>query len=299
MDSSASDFSVEARQPRHREDPTRERGKFKRVMTALTTDSDTRPDSPRGTDRDNRHLGQVSPRVYNAPDPNDGTVPPSPPRIARPRGNRRIVSPRHLPARKPALEPPTLRGDPILDETPHPPLTPQSLEMITAATIAVLNQHLASIGLLPRTAASPSDEPIRAADPQPPAPRAAPPALTRTLPAPSSFVPTVASTPAFHSTNPSSNDAHYLYEDSMSHSSSSPPQHGFRRDFNLKMQAENRTLDTRRVPRVQPLPVSAHTDRTAATQLLVHSMRDALSGIFDVADPSGSVTMRSPTWVSG
>ena len=28
-------------------------------------------------------------------------------------------------------------------------------------------------------------------------------------------------------------------------------------------------------------------------------MRDALSGIFDVADPSGSVTMRSPSWVSG
>ena len=40
-------------------------------------------------------------------------------------------------------------------------------------------------------------------------------------------------------------------------------------------------------------------DRTAATQLLAHSMRDALSGIFYVADPSGSVTMRSPTWVSG
>ena len=44
---------------------------------------------------------------------------------------------------------------------------------------------------------------------------------------------------------------------------------------------------------------SPHTDRTAATQLLVHSMRDALSDIFDVPDPSGSVTMRSPTWVSG
>ena len=28
-------------------------------------------------------------------------------------------------------------------------------------------------------------------------------------------------------------------------------------------------------------------------------MRDALPGIFYVADPSGSVTMRSPTWVSG
>ena len=65
------------------------------------------------------------------------------------------------------------------------------------------------------------------------------------------------------------------------------------------MQAEYRTLDTRRVPRIQPLQFSPHTDRTAATQLLVHSVRDALSGIFDVADPSGSVTMKSPTWVSG
>ena len=65
------------------------------------------------------------------------------------------------------------------------------------------------------------------------------------------------------------------------------------------MQAEYRTLDTCRNPRVQPLHVSAHTDRTSATQLLIHSMRNALSGIFDVADPSGSVTMRSLTWVSG
>ena len=28
-------------------------------------------------------------------------------------------------------------------------------------------------------------------------------------------------------------------------------------------------------------------------------MRDALPGIFDVADPLGSVTMRSPKWVPG
>ena len=68
------------------------------------------------------------------------------------------------------------------------------------------------------------------------------------------------------------------------------------------MQAEYRTLDTRRVPRVQLLqfsPHTAHTDRAAATKSLVHSMRDALSGIFDVADPSDSVTMRSPIWVLG
>ena len=65
------------------------------------------------------------------------------------------------------------------------------------------------------------------------------------------------------------------------------------------MQAEYRTLDTRRVPRFQTLQFSPHTDRTAVTQLLVHSMSDALSDIFDVAHPSGSVALRSPIWVPG
>ena len=58
-------------------------------------------------------------------------------------------------------------------------------------------------------------------------------------------------------------------------------------------------LDERRVPRAQPLQFSPHTDRTAGTQLLVHPMRDALPGRFDVANPSGSVTMRSHIWVPG
>ena len=79
MDSFASDCSVEEREPRHREDPASGRGKSKRVMTALTTDSDTRPDSLRGTDRNNRHLRQVSPRVYHARNLLDGTAPPFPP----------------------------------------------------------------------------------------------------------------------------------------------------------------------------------------------------------------------------
>ena len=55
----------------------------------------------------------------------------------------------------------------------------------------------------------------------------------------------------------------------------------------------------RRVPRIQPLQFPPSADRTAATQLLIRSMRDALSGIFDVADPTGTVTMDSPVWVSG
>ena len=219
-------------------------------MAALTTDSDTRPDSPRETDRDKRHLRQVSPRVFH--------------------------------------------------ENSHPSLTPQSSGVITAVTIAALNQHLASICLVPRTAATPSDEPITDSDPLPVAPRDAPPAFPRTLPVLSHLALPVPAR-VLPSANPTSIDTHRLHDDRSSPVLSSQSQHRFRfhRGFISKMQAEYRTLDTRRVPRLQPLQFFAHTDRTAATQLLVHSVRDALSGIFDVADPSGSVTMRSPTWVSG
>ena len=44
-------------------------------------------------------------------------------------------------------------------------------------------------------------------------------------------------------------------------------------------------------------PPSAY--RTAVTQLFIRSMRDALSGIFYVADPTGTVTLTSPVWISG
>ena len=54
-----------------------------------------------------------------------------------------------------------------------------------------------------------------------------------------------------------------------------------------------------RVPRVQPLQFPPSADRTAATQLLIRSIRDALSGMFDVADPTGTVTLTSPVWVPG
>ena len=65
FDSSASDRSVEARRPRHRDEPTSGRGKRKRAMTALTTDSDSGPDS----DRDNRPSRQVIPLVFTPPTP--------------------------------------------------------------------------------------------------------------------------------------------------------------------------------------------------------------------------------------
>ena len=55
----------------------------------------------------------------------------------------------------------------------------------------------------------------------------------------------------------------------------------------------------RRVPCVQPLQFPPSTDRTAATQLLIRLVRDTLSAIFDVADPTGTVTMNSSVWVPG
>ena len=171
----------------------------------------------------------------------------------------------------------------------HPQLTPQSLEMITTATIAALNQHLASIGFLPRVDATPSDESI------PPMARDASPIPPRTLPHLCEPTPGL----VLPSSYPMNNAIHHLRDGRSPATPNSYAQTRFSHDFVSKMQAEYRTLDTRRAPRVQPLQFSPHTDRTAATQLLTQSMRDALSGIFDVAGPSGSVTMRSPSWVSG
>ena len=171
----------------------------------------------------------------------------------------------------------------------HPQLTPQSLEMITAVTIAALIQHLASIGFLPRVDATPSDESIslmaRDASPIPP----------RTLPHLCEPTPS----PILPSSYPRNNAIYHLQDGRLPADPKPHAQTRFSHDFVSKIQAEHRTLDTRRVPRVQPLQFSPHTDRTAASQLLTKSIRDALSGIFDVADPSGSVTMRSPSWVSG
>ena len=117
IDSSAGDRSVEERQPCHREEPTSGRGKAKRVMTALTTDSDTGPDSPGETDQDKRPPRQVFPRVFHAPDP-PGVAPPFPPRIARPQGTRRTGPPCHSSAIQPILGAPTPHGNHFRTETP-------------------------------------------------------------------------------------------------------------------------------------------------------------------------------------
>ena len=106
--------------------------------------------------------------------------------------------------------------------------------------------------------------------------------------------------PAFNGPlTPPPPDERILYDDSSSQASNTSSSLGLRADFVANLQAAYRTLDMRRVPRVQPLQCPPSTDRTAATQLLIHSIRDALSVIFDVADPTGTVTINSPVWVPG
>ena len=124
-------------------------------MTALTTGNKTGPDS----DRDNRPPRQVITRVFHAPDPL-GSAPSSTPRISRTRGTHRNDPPHLRPETRPTLGVPMPDGNHLSDGSSHPHLTPQSLEMITTATIAVLNQHLASIGFPPRVDATPSNESI-------------------------------------------------------------------------------------------------------------------------------------------
>ena len=288
FDSSASDHSVEARRPRHREEPPSGRGKSKRVMTALTTDSDTRPGSPGTSDRENRPPRQVLPRVFHALDPM-GSAPSSPPRISRTCGTHRNDSPHIHPGTRPNLGAHMPHENHLSSGPSHPQLTPQSLEMTTATTIAARNQHLASIGFLPRVDATPSDESI------PPMAWDASPIPPRTLPHLCEPTPG----PVLPSSYLMNNAIHHL-QDGRSPATPNPyAQNRFFHDFVSKMQAEYRTLDSGRVPRVHPLQFSPHTDRTAATQILTQPMRDALLGIFDVADPSGSVIMRSPSWVPG
>ena len=245
-DSSASDSSVEVPRQRPREEPSSGRGKTKRVMTALTSDRDSSSETTRRNDRDLRYLRQV-PRFYHAPFPNDGSDPPFPPRIARTNIVHRLAPPRSLTTYTPALGthascPPT-----TLNEDFSPPTTHQLVDTITSATLAGVNQYLANIGLLLQTTP----------DSQPPAP-----SLARTTPDPPVLVETPAPAPPPRSTHYVDNDMRYLQDSRLPHPLSMPPPSGFDNVFTTKMQPEYRTLDTRRVPKVQPLQFSPHMDRT-------------------------------------
>ena len=281
---STSDFSVGANRERHREDPASGKGKAKRTMTALTTESDSSSDAQRGAYDSYRHIRQVSPRFHHAPDPDDGTEPPFPPRIARNRVERRAPPPRPRTNHPPALASRAQRETTPVNEDFSPLHTHLLIETITNATLAAVNQHLMSAGLLPRPTVDPQPTEL---------------SLTRTAPPPSHLVQTTAPTPTPNYVQYLNHGTRCTQDGGLPHPANTVSPTAFEHAFIAKMQAEYRTLDTGRVPRIQALQFSPHTDRTVATQLLVHSMRDARSGIFDVADPSGSGTIRSPTWVSG
>lgn len=58
-------------------------------------------------------------------------------------------------------------------------------------------------------------------------------------------------------------------------------------------------LDISSAPGIQSLQFLPSADRTATTQLLMNFTHDALSCIFDVADPSKTVTLDPPAWIPG
>ena len=178
-----------------------------------------------------RHIRQVSPRFYHAPDPDDSTGPPFPARIARNRVDRRVPPSRPLSAHTPALEPHAQRGPPTVNEDSSPLPAQLLIETITNATLAAVNQHLMSTGLLPR--------PI--VDPQP-----TQPSLTRTAPGPSSLVQTTPPALATNGVQYLNHDARYTRDGGSPHPPTTVPPTAFDRVFMAKMQAEYRTLETRR-----------------------------------------------------
>ena len=139
----------------------------------------------------------------------------------------------------------------------------------------------------PISAPLPADAVVPTANPTPAPWRIAPPPATSFDPALNGAL------------KPTPSDKRILYDDSSSQASNTSSYLGLRADFVASLQAAYCTLDMRRVPRVQQLQPPPSTDRTAATHLLIRSMRDALYGIFDVADPTGTVTMNSPVWIPG
>ena len=82
---SASDSSVGATRQRHRENPASRRGKAKRTMTALTTDSDSSSDAQRGAYGLTTVIDTSGKFLRNSITPQTQTMAPTPfpPRIAR------------------------------------------------------------------------------------------------------------------------------------------------------------------------------------------------------------------------
>ena len=204
-------------------------------MTALTTGSDSSSDAQRGAYDGYRHLRQVSPRFYHALDPDDGTEPPFPPRIVRNRLERRAPPPR--PRATSALAPRAQRETTPVNEDISPLHTQLSIKTITNATLAAVNQYLMSAGLLPHPTVDPQPTEL---------------SLTRAAPPPSQLVQTTAPTPTANSVQYLHHGTRCIQDGGLPHSANMVSPATFDHAFTAKMQAEYRTLDTRRVPRIQP-----------------------------------------------
>ena len=363
-ESSASDSSTTTGQ-RRQEEHASSRGNSKRATLSGTSDSDSHQ-NPRRAGRDRLDRRQVPPRIFHAAEHNDRDATPFPPRISRRREHTQRLPPRV--AKTSAEYTPGVNSPPFLQHV---------AEAVTAAAIAAVDNHLAHMGIYPRSEpvsshdfvnntrplvasapvatppppagsvapttqpnavstnnAYPFVAPASVARPPPPAdsvaptthptvistnnayPFVAPAPVSAPLPPADSVAPTanpapapsrIAPPPPATSFAPALNgllapaptDERILYDDSSSQASNTSSCLGLRAEFVANFQVACRTLDMRRVPRVQPLQSPPSTDRTAATQLLIRSVRDALSAIFDVADPTGTVTMNSPVRVPG
>ena len=329
-ESPASDSSTTTGQ-RRREEPSSCRGNSKRA-TFSGSDSDSRP-LPQRTERDRR---QVPPVIFHAAEL-DGDTPSFPPRIFRPHVSQRLPSRAPIPSTVNASEAdsaPSLqqmveavtaaaiaavdRHLPRMGLCPAPivPHTDSVAEYCTPfCTHRSCSKVHGSCGSphLPRDdiagyctpfhelwagSTAPTTgrygKPIHLPHPTVASTARPAPASTRTAPPyATSFA------PALNGPLLAPPDERILNVDSSSLTSNSSSSFGLRADFAASLQAAYRTLDMRCVPRVQPLQFPPSADRTAATQLLIRSIRNALSGIFDVADPTGTVTVTSPVWVPG
>ena len=316
---------------RRREEPSSGRGNAKRATLSGTSDSDFNQ-HPRRAGRDRLDGRQVPPRIFHAAEHNDSDAPPFPPRISRHREHTQRLPPRvanSIVEDAPSADSPSSlqymveavtaaaiaavdrhlahmglypRSEPASSQAfvnhARPLLTPASVATPPPLTGSVApTTHPAAVstnGAYPVVTPAPVSAPLPPADSVAPTANPAP-APSRVAPAPAtSFAPALNGPLA-----PAPPDERILYDVSSSQAPNTSSSLGLHADFVANLQAAYRTLDIRRVPRVQSLQFPPSTDRTAPTQLLIGSMRDALSGIFDVAVPTGTVTMNSPVWVLG
>ena len=134
---SISDRSTNGRKPRPREDLSSGRRDRKRATVLGTSDSDNYHVQPRRGGRSYTDRRQVTPHIFLAAHSIDSDVTPFPPRIAR----RRDYTSHSSEHSSPPTPPP---------DTTNPAGPPElTLYTITAATIAAVDRHLASLRFYP------------------------------------------------------------------------------------------------------------------------------------------------------